>query len=69
MKNVLAPRVVSVPPSGIRKFFDIADTNPGLFWVWLDAPQADREQALLVPAGRIEIESGFSRCLPGKLLL
>ncbi|MDH7488723.1 MAG: aminotransferase class I/II-fold pyridoxal phosphate-dependent enzyme [Anaerolineae bacterium] len=38
MKNVLAQRVVSVPPSGIRKFFDIAATMKDVISLGIGEP-------------------------------
>lgn len=38
MKNVLAQRIVSVPPSGIRKFFDIAATMKDVISLGIGEP-------------------------------
>jgi aminotransferase len=57
MKNVLAQRVVSVPPSGIRKFFDIAATMKDVISLGIGEPDFVTPPAL-TQAGIRSLERG-----------
>ena len=41
MRNFLADKVVNIPPSGIRKFFDIVSEMPDAIYLGVGEPDFD----------------------------